>query len=50
MSGIHIDLLPELTQRRALVGWMLISYLVTFLATRAITRVIKSKPCPTSST
>ncbi|WP_343938357.1 hypothetical protein, partial [Pseudonocardia zijingensis] len=42
MSGIHIDLLPELTQRRALVGWMLISYLVTFLATRAITRAIKT--------
>ena len=42
MSGIHIDLLPELTQRRALVGWMLVSYLITFLATRAITRAIKT--------
>jgi hypothetical protein len=41
MSGIDIDLLPELTRRRALVGWMLASFLLTFLATRAITRAIR---------
>jgi hypothetical protein len=42
MSGTFIDLLPELTRRRALVGWMLASFLVTFLATRAITRAIRT--------
>jgi hypothetical protein len=42
MSGTLIDLLPELTRRRALVGWMLASFLVTFLATRAITRAIRT--------
>jgi hypothetical protein len=41
MSGIDIDLLPELTRRRALVGWMLASFLITFLATRAITKAIR---------
>jgi hypothetical protein len=41
MSGIEIDLLPELTRRHALVGWMLVSFLLTFLATRAITRAIR---------
>jgi hypothetical protein len=41
VSGIDIDLLPELTRRRALVGWMLASFLLTFLATRAITRAIR---------
>jgi hypothetical protein len=41
MFGIDIDLLPELTRRRALVGWMLASFLLTFLATRAITRAIR---------
>jgi hypothetical protein len=38
---IDVDLLPELTRHRALVGWMLGAYLVTFLATRAITRAIR---------
>jgi hypothetical protein len=42
MSGTLIELLPELTRRRALVGWMLASFLVTFLATRAITRAIRT--------
>jgi hypothetical protein len=42
MSGIDIDLLPELTRRTALVGWMLGSFLLTFLATRVITRAIRS--------
>lgn len=42
MSGIGIDLLPELTRQRVLVGWMLASYLITFLATRAITRAIRT--------
>jgi hypothetical protein len=41
VSGIELDLLPELTRRRALVGWMLAAFLVTFLATRAITRAIR---------
>jgi hypothetical protein len=41
LSGVEIDLLPELTQRRALVGWMLGAFLITFLATRAITRAIR---------
>ena len=41
MSGIEIDLLPELTRRHALVGWMLASFLLTFLATRAVTRAIR---------
>jgi hypothetical protein len=42
VSGIYIDLLPELTRRRALVGWMLAAFVVTFLATRAITRAIRT--------
>jgi hypothetical protein len=42
VAGIDIELLPELTRRRALVGWMLAAFLVTFLATRAITRAIRT--------
>jgi hypothetical protein len=41
LSGLEFDLLPELTRRRALVGWMLGAFLVTFLATRAVTRAIR---------
>jgi hypothetical protein len=41
LNGIEFDLLPELTRRRALVGWMLAAFLLTFLATRAITRAIR---------
>jgi hypothetical protein len=41
VAGIEVELLPELTRRRELVGWMLAAFLVTFLATRAITKAIR---------
>src|SRR4051794_19148602 len=43
MTGVSVvvDLLPELTGRRAVVGWLLAAYLVTFMATRLITRAIR---------
>ncbi|HYH32715.1 MAG TPA: hypothetical protein VD903_20265 [Pseudonocardia sp.] len=41
MSGPEFDLVPELTRRHALVGWMLAAFLLTFLATRAVTRAIR---------
>ncbi|MHA6629737.1 hypothetical protein ACU61A_30225 [Pseudonocardia sichuanensis] len=36
-----MELWPELTRHRVLVGWMLAAFLVTFLATRAITKAIR---------
>lgn len=41
MSWIEMELVPALTGRRALAGWVLVAFLVTFLATRAITRAIR---------
>lgn len=41
MSGIELELLPELTRRRVLVAWMLGAFLLTFLVTRAITTAIR---------
>lgn len=42
MSWIELELLPVLTGRRAVVGWVLVAFLTTFLATRAITRAIRA--------
>lgn len=42
MAGLPFELLPELTRRRVLVGWMLGAFLVTFLVTRAITRAVRA--------
>jgi hypothetical protein len=42
VSGPEFDLVPELTRRHALVGWMLAAFLLTFLATRAVTRAIRA--------
>lgn len=39
---IELELIPGLSDRRALVGWILVAFLVTFLATRAITRAIRT--------
>jgi hypothetical protein len=39
--GIVADLVPALTGRRAVVGWLLGAYVVTFLVTRLITRAIR---------
>lgn len=39
---IEQDLIPSLTDRRALVGWILVAFLVTFLTTRAVTRAIRT--------
>lgn len=42
MSWIEVELVPAMTGPRALVGWVLVAYLITFLATRAITRAIRA--------
>jgi hypothetical protein len=42
VSGLEFDLVPELTRRHMLVGWMLAAFLLTFLATRAITWAIRN--------
>jgi hypothetical protein len=39
--GFDPDLMPFMTGRRALVGWMVTAFLVTFLATRAVTQAIR---------
>ena len=39
--GFDPDLVPFMTGRRALVGWMVTAFLVTFLATRAVTQAIR---------
>jgi hypothetical protein len=36
------DVLPQLTGRRALVGWLVLSFLVTFLVTRFVTHMIRT--------
>lgn len=36
------ELLPELTGRRAVMGWLVLGFLVTFLATRFVTRAIRA--------
>jgi hypothetical protein len=41
VPGTDFELLPVLTRHRVLVGWMLAAFLVTFLATRAITKAIR---------
>ncbi|MGY1632495.1 hypothetical protein ACI784_12395 [Geodermatophilus sp. SYSU D01186] len=40
--GIELELLPALTGRRIVVAWMLGAFLVTFLATRFVTRAIRT--------
>jgi hypothetical protein len=40
--GIEPELLPVFAGRRAVVAWMLLAFLVTFLATRLITRAIRT--------
>lgn len=42
MTGFDVELVPGLTGSRALVGWMLVAFLLTFLATRAVTRAIRA--------
>lgn len=42
MTAFEVELLPVLTARRALVGWVLAAFLLTFLATRAVTRAIRA--------
>ena len=42
MSDLELELLPVLAGRRALVGWMLAAFLLTFLITRAITHAIRA--------
>jgi hypothetical protein len=40
--GIDPELLPQLSGRRELTAWMVLAFLVTFLATRFITHAIRS--------
>ena len=42
LSDLELELLPVLAGRRALVGWMLAAFLLTFLITRAITHAIRA--------
>jgi hypothetical protein len=42
LSDFDLELLPVLAGRRALVGWMLAAFLLTFLITRAITHAIRA--------
>jgi hypothetical protein len=42
MPWIERELVPGLSSSTGLVGWILVAYLITFLATRAITRAIRS--------
>jgi hypothetical protein len=42
VSGLELDLVPQLTRRHVLVGWMLGAFLLTFLVTRVITRAIRN--------
>jgi hypothetical protein len=39
---IDLEILPGLSDRRAVVGWMVLAFLVTFLVTRFITRAIRT--------
>jgi hypothetical protein len=40
--GIDLELVPELSGRRAVVAWMVGAYLLTFLITRFVTHAIRS--------
>jgi hypothetical protein len=39
---IDLEILPGLSDRRAVVGWMVLAFLLTFLVTRFITRAIRT--------
>ena len=39
---IDLEILPGLSDRRAVVGWMVLAFLVTFLVTRFVTRAIRT--------
>jgi hypothetical protein len=39
---VDLEILPGLSDRRAVVGWMVLAFLVTFLVTRLVTRAIRS--------
>jgi hypothetical protein len=41
VSDLDFELVPILAERRILLGWMMVAFLITFLATRAITRAIR---------
>jgi hypothetical protein len=40
--GFELEILPDLSGRRAVVAWMVGAYLVTFLLTRFVTRAIRT--------
>jgi len=46
MPWIERELVPGLSSSTGLVGWILVAYLITFPATRAITRAIRSDRGP----
>jgi hypothetical protein len=39
---VDLELVPDLAGRRAVVGWMVLAFLVTFLVTRLVTRAIRT--------
>ena len=39
---IDLELVPDLAGRRAVVGWMVLAFLLTFLLTRLVTRAIRT--------
>src|SRR5919112_2018659 len=41
MTGLDAELVPFVSGRRELLGWMLAAFLLTFLVTRAVTRAIR---------
>ncbi|WP_433272403.1 hypothetical protein ACQPZA_19230 [Pseudonocardia xinjiangensis] len=41
MTGLDLELVPQFTRSHALIGWMVGTFLLTFLATRAITHAIR---------
>ena len=41
-SGATLDLVPVFTRRHVVVGWMLGAFLLTFLATRAVTHAVRA--------
>ena len=41
MNVVDIELMPLVSGRRALMGWVLAAFLLTFLATRFVTRMIR---------
>jgi hypothetical protein len=48
--GLGPELIPPFTGRRALLGWIVMAYLVTFLATRLVTRAIRDGRGPFRNT